>query len=92
MKVVVRTMNAGKQMKLELWRDLTDGVNGGSWEKVLEHVDAGGWGVDPVHTNSCNIASDYVITEPRPIIIIRNDMVAEQWLKRATIREIQPLP
>lgn len=92
MKIVVRTVNAGRHVRLELWRDRSDGAGGGTWEKVLEHTDAGGWSIDPAQAASCKIAADHIITAARPYVILRNDKVGEQWLKKVTLREIAPLP
>jgi hypothetical protein len=77
-------------VRQELWRDLTDGANGGTWEKVLEHTDAGAWGIDPAIAVSCAIAPDHIITTPEPVVILRSDGIVEQWLKKVTIREIDP--
>ena len=90
MKAVVHAVAGGRQARLELWRDLTDGAGGGTWEKVLEHTDAGGWGIDPAVAATCGLPYDLVITSPGPFVILRNDKVAEQWLKKLTIREIRP--
>jgi predicted small secreted protein len=92
MKMVVYTVNSGRNVKLELWRDLTDGANGGTWTKVHEHTDAGGWAVDASAAASCGIPPDYIITSPQPLVILRNDQIAEQWYKKVSIREIQPQP
>jgi len=82
----------GDAVKLELWVDLTDGESGGHWEKVHEYIDAGGWSIDEEEAASCKIAPDHRITTPQPFVVIRNDGVREQWLKKLTIREIQPPP
>ncbi|WP_108067169.1 hypothetical protein [Vitiosangium sp. GDMCC 1.1324] len=80
----------GGQVKQELWLDLTDGANGGTWEKVHEHIDAGGWSIPPEVAATCRIAPDQRITTPEPFIILRNQDIREQWYKKVTIREIQP--
>jgi hypothetical protein len=90
MKMIVYAVNGGRNMKLELWRDLTDGANGGTWTKVNEYTDAGGWAVDPATAASCGIPADYIITAPQPFVVIRNDEIAEQWYKKVSIREIRP--
>ncbi|MFY0566944.1 discoidin domain-containing protein [Archangium lansingense] len=77
-------------VKLELWRDLTDGADGGKWEKVHEYTDVGGWSISPSVAASCAIPADFRITTPQPIFIIRNSNIAEQWYKKATLREIVP--
>ena len=78
------------RVKQELWLDLTDGEHGGTWRKVHEHTDAGGWSIPPLVAATCRIASDQRLTEPEPLIILRGHGIREQWLKKATIREIQP--
>ncbi len=80
----------GGQVKQELWLDLTDGQNGGTWKKVHEHLDAGGWGISPQVAATCRIAADQRLTRPEPLIILRNHGIREQRYKKATIREIQP--
>jgi hypothetical protein len=90
MKAIVYGVAGGRQARLELWRDLTDGAGGGTWEKVLEHTDAGGWGIDPAVAATCGLPYDLVITSPGPFVILRNDKVDEQWLKKLSIREIRP--
>lgn len=88
-KVITYNLPNG-HVKLELWRDLTDGLSGGSWEKVHEYVDAGGWSISPTVAASCAIPADHRITTPQPVVIIRNNNIAEHWYKKATLREIQP--
>jgi hypothetical protein len=90
MKVILYAVNGGRNVKLELWRDLTDGVDGGTWTKVHEHTDAGGWAVDATTAASCKIPPDLIITAPQPFIILRSDQAAEQWYKNVSIREIEP--
>jgi hypothetical protein len=88
-KVITYNLPDGR-VKLELWRDRSDGLNGGSWEKVHEYADAGGWSISSTVAASCAIPADYRITTPQPVVIIRNSNIAEQWYKKATLREIQP--
>jgi hypothetical protein len=88
-KVITYDLPGGK-VKQELWLDLTDGENGGTWKKVHEHLDAGGWGISPEVAATCRIAADQRLTRPEPLIILRNHGIREQWYKKATIREIQP--
>lgn len=90
MKVLVYDVDGGEHVKLEVWRDLTDGKHGGDWEKVLEHTDAGGWGIDASVAATCRIPPDLIITTPAPYVILRDDGVAEQRLKKVSIREIRP--
>ena len=40
-KYVLRNMDGGTKVKLELYRDTTGGVNGGNWQKVTEFIDNG---------------------------------------------------
>jgi hypothetical protein len=90
MKLIVYNVDGGAHVKQELWRDLTDGLQGGTWVKVFEHTDTGGWSVDPAVAASCNVPPDHLITTPQPLVILRNDLISEQWYKKVTLREIQP--
>ncbi|UVS69999.1 discoidin domain-containing protein [Nitrososphaera viennensis] len=40
-KFVLRNMDDNTKVKLELYRDMTGGVNGGNWQKVTEFIDNG---------------------------------------------------
>ncbi len=91
LKVLVYNLPGGRVAQ-EIWLDLTDGRDGGTWRKVHEHVDAGGWSINPRVAATCGIPADHRITTPQPFIILRNDKVREQWLKKLTVREITPPP
>jgi hypothetical protein len=90
MKLIVYNVDGGAHVKQELWRDLTDGVDGGTWVKVFEHTDAGGWAIERAVAAACGVPPDHLITTPQPLVIVRNDHVSEQWYKKITIREIAP--
>jgi hypothetical protein len=91
-KFVVRNMNSVKYVKLEIYRDMTDGLGGGFWEKVTEFTDTGsnfgvgsaaaGPGIDPAQA----------LTDPNVVVYFRTDAVNDMRYKRATIREIHTLP
>ena len=40
-KYVLRNMDDNTKVKLELYRDMTGGLNGGSWQKITEFIDNG---------------------------------------------------
>jgi hypothetical protein len=89
MKYVVTNVAGGEHVRLRLFRDLTEGADGGTWEPVLDTVDEGGW--SPAH--SCDYAPDLIITEGGGVVFIRNTGVIGQgalykWL---TVREVEPL-
>lgn len=88
-KYIVRDVDGGTHVKLELWRDLTDGANGGSWEKVDQYVDAGGWGAG---LTPCEPGKDpaQIMTGPNLSVFIRDDNVTDVRYKRWSIREIAP--
>jgi hypothetical protein len=88
-KVITYDLPGGR-VQQELWLDLTDGENGGTWQKVHEHVDSGGWSIPLEVAITCRIAPDQRITTPEPFIILRNEGIREQWYKKLTVREIQP--
>jgi len=82
-------------VKLETWMDLTDGANGGSWSKVNEYTDNGGWGASyyfPGYTANnwpCSqVPKNEVINHPMPYIFVRADSVKEIDYKNFSIREI----
>lgn len=78
-------------VKLEAYRDMTNGADGGSWSKVNETVDDGGWSVE----TSCeahspeNGESDLIVLDGGTTFI-RNTDVGEARYRWLTIREISP--
>lgn len=91
-KFIVKTNPNGKSVKLELYRDLTDGYNGGTWEKVAEYTDSGDWS----QTNSgadiqkeCGYSANKILLKPGTSVFIRNDEVKNMELKSFSIREIK---
>ncbi len=86
-KYVIRDVDGGTHVKQELWRDMTDGANGGTWEKLYEHVDTGGWGAG--HT-PCATGADpaQILTGPNLSVFLRDDSVTDVRYKKWSIREI----
>ncbi len=84
-KFVVRNVSGGG-VRLELYRDLTDGRNGGDWERIMTYVDRGGWGLGGSGT-ICGRPWDWVIREAHPVVLIRNDE-STLYYKWASVREI----
>jgi hypothetical protein len=84
-KLVVRDLPSGG-VKLELYRDMTDGRNGGRWEQVHSYVDRGGWGLSGYET-ICGQPADRVIRGAHPVVLIRNDQSTLRY-KRMSVREI----
>ncbi|HEU0020103.1 MAG TPA: hypothetical protein VFR55_00290, partial [Dehalococcoidia bacterium] len=56
----------------------------GSWEKLGEYTDVGGW--NPEH--DCGFESDQIITEGGGVVFIRNTGVEEANYKWFSVREI----
>jgi hypothetical protein len=84
MKFVQRTDSKGN-VRLESYRDTTDGKDGGNWEKMFEYTDstANPWKGWPVYTpKNCGCHSSF----------IRTDNAADFRVKKWSIREIDPLP
>jgi hypothetical protein len=83
--------NIGQTVKLEVYRDLTEGRDGGTWEKVNETLDDGGWfaRTDCPEHHPVNRRSDLRILAGGTILIRNTDVEAARyrWL---SIREIAP--
>lgn len=97
-KFVIRNLD-GNRVKLELYRDLTDGKDGGRWEKVIEYVDQGGWtnpGLTPelikasMPPDAPEFKTDEVLVHPGTAVFVRNDGVTDARMKKMSIREIAP--
>ncbi len=88
-KFVLRDVDNGIHVKLQMYLDLTDGLNGGDWKLVTEWKDDGNWAVPP---NPCGIPVTKVILEDNPSVFIRNTDITSVLYKKFNIREIDPLP
>lgn len=101
MKLV--TKKKGANMKLEAWKDLTDGVNGGTWIKQGEILDDGtNWKIQdsvgisnyaslPAGSGNCTKISpiDAALTMTGSAVGIRVDNTQVQF-KKFSCREIDP--
>lgn len=88
-KFVIYNLDDGN-VKLEAYRDLTNGEAGGTWEKVNETVDDGGWFVETTcseHEPNGDGESDLIVTEGGTTFI-RNTEVTEARYRWVTVREI----
>jgi hypothetical protein len=95
-KFVVKNVSENSSVvKLETWMDLTDGKNGGTWTKVNEFTDSGGWSATQFYQDDAksdwpcpNVPLDHVIADAMPFVFIRADSVKEIDYKHFSIREI----
>jgi hypothetical protein len=101
-KFILRTQTAAKHVRLELYRDLTEGEAGGQWEKIVEDVDSGAtWGVA---APSCapGVVPELALTrqtllpnsesgKPMLTVYFRHEYGTMQY-RNASVREVDPLP
>ncbi|MSR76116.1 MAG: hypothetical protein EXS68_00815 [Candidatus Ryanbacteria bacterium] len=92
MKFVVKTRDDGRAVDLKIFRDLTDGKDGGAWEKVAEYADEGNW--PQIHKNidvqkRCGFSAKQILTEPATSVFVRNDAISNMQYKLFSIREIK---
>lgn len=90
-KFIVKTNPDKKSVKLELFRDLTDGKNGGTWEKVADYIDNGDWSQTDTNLDinaKCGYNANEVILNPGTSVFIRNDMIGEAQYKNFRVREL----
>jgi hypothetical protein len=76
--------NGKTAVKTEFWLDEN---NKGTFVKVDENVDRGGWGNEG---RECNGAPDQIITWGGPIATFRWDTATDVDFKNLSVREIQP--
>jgi len=91
-KFIVMTNPDKKSVMLELYRDLTDGKNGGKWEKIAEYTDKGDWFQNDSKNKvkkKCGYSANKVLLEPGTSVFIRNDKVSNVQYKLFSIREIE---
>jgi hypothetical protein len=75
-------------VRLLVYRDLTEGENGGDWELLVDSTDNGGWA--PTHT--CDFEADHIIREGGGVVFIRNTGLTGPGAlyRNLTVREIDP--
>ena len=84
MKFVVYNIDEDQHVKLELYRDLSEGVNGGDWEKIGETIDKGGWAA----AHDGEYPSDFIL-EGGGVVHLKNEVeVSDPRYKHFSIREI----
>lgn len=88
-KLVARSADGGAHVKLELWRDTSDGAAGGKWERLYSYADTGGWGVGMIPCASGRDPAE-ILPGQNLSVFIRNDGVSDFRYKKWTIREIAP--
>ncbi len=90
-KFVIYNQQQPNSVKLEAYRDMTDGQDGGDWRLVNEAVDEGGWFTQTscAEHSPVNGESDMVVVDGG-VTFIRNTDVTEARYKKFTVREIQP--
>jgi hypothetical protein len=100
-KYVLRNMDSDSKVKLELYRDLAGGINGGKWEKLYEFIDDGtNFGtendacedkVDPA-LQLVHSYIDYSSETGKPMLSVyaRHEFGTMEY-SAFTIREIDPL-
>ncbi|HVX03464.1 MAG TPA: discoidin domain-containing protein [Nitrososphaera sp.] len=101
-KFVLRNMDNDTKVKLELYRDMTEGANGGKWEKIYEFTDNGtnfgaGYGACKPGVNPAlplthsQIDPTSETKKPMLSVYARNEYGTMEYAN-FTIREINPLP
>src|SRR3954449_7363473 len=89
MKFLIYNVSGNRAVKMEMYRDMTEGANGGIWEKIGELIDAGGW--RPKQANPvCAFAPDYISLTGGGVIILRDTGSDEARYKWFSVREIVP--
>ncbi|CEO99201.1 hypothetical protein PBRA_001107 [Plasmodiophora brassicae] len=96
LKFVVRTNQDGLSVNLRVYCDATDGANGGTWDLVLDYDDVD---LAALSRTGCKYpdAVDPFANDDSPILrsgetsVIRSDDVYRLHVKRASVREINPV-
>lgn len=86
MKYIVTNQEANQHVRLQVFRDLSEGEDGGTWEPLIDTVDEGGWSPD----HACAYEADHIIVQGGGAVFVRNTDLSGlgalyKWL---TVREI----
>lgn len=98
-KFVALNVEQNMHVRLQLYRDMSGGLDGGRWELVAEYTDVGDW---PGETDNrwtgdevqsaCFFSPDRIFGSPGTSVYIRNDYVGECRYRFFSVREIQADP
>ena len=87
-KFIVRTIE-NDHVNLQLYRDMSDGLDGGDWEKLIEYTDTGGW--EAYSNFACPESTpEEILLDPATSTFVRNDGIADAQYKWFSVREIEP--
>ena len=97
MKSVARACDNNTKVQQEIWMDMTDGLNGGTWVKLYEFTDYQNWSSDAPFC--CSYHRGQVLLPPYMLtnytVYLRTDglvVQGRQYYKFFSIRQIDPLP
>ena len=88
-KFIVRNCDYNTKVRLSLYRDMTEGENGGDWEQLLHEADNEDWPVSDLDPN-CDCLPTQVLTWPASSVFIRNTEIDAADYTKFSIREIDP--
>lgn len=87
-KFIVRTL-ASDDVELEMWIDMTDGVDGGKWSKIWSFTDSGtNWRSTKRVPPECSFGDEAKILRPGNVVFLRTDSVEQLDWKLFSVREI----
>ena len=84
-KYIVRSCDSDTACHAEMYTDMTNGKNGGSWIKVNDFIDRKGWSSD---VPSCCETHRGAVLDGNYSVYLRTDGVKEQLYKWFSVREI----
>jgi len=84
-KFIIRNIDKNSKVRLSLFLDLSEGVNGGSWNKLIEYVDDGNWQKE---VPKCDHPNSQILLDPSTSVFVRNDLLISAKYMKFSIREI----
>jgi hypothetical protein len=90
-KFVIYNLPDDASVKLESYRDMTQGADGGTWELLNEAIDAGDWPTQTTCEEHAPIDGEATLVQlDGGVCFIRNTGVTESRYRWVSIREIAP--